>query len=84
MEVRKDSPLNETTGVGEPKPTSGIRATRRPDDREAIGSKPLQSQLQAGVLLCILRGVVEENLSRIAIKERLEAASMQRGVADLT
>ena len=54
MEVTETSPLNETTGVSERKPTSWITGTRRPDDNEAHGSGPLQSQLKAGILLGIL------------------------------
>ena len=54
MEVTENSPLNETTGVSERKPTSWITGTRRPDDNEAHGSGPLQSQLKAGILLGIL------------------------------
>ena len=42
MEVTETSPLNETTGVSERKPTSWITGTRRPDDNEAHGSGPLQ------------------------------------------
>jgi len=44
VEVTKNSPLNETTGVGERKPTSRIKGTRRPDDCEAFGSRPLHSR----------------------------------------
>ena len=42
MEVTKASPLSETTGVDERKPTSRNKGMRRPDDHEANGSGPLQ------------------------------------------
>ena len=53
VEVTKDSPLSETTGVDERKPTTRNKGMRRPDDHEANGSRPLQSQLAAGILLGI-------------------------------
>ena len=58
VEVTKDSPLSETTGVDERKPTSRNKGMRRPDDHEANGSGPLQSQLAAGILLGILAFVL--------------------------
>ena len=42
-EVTKDSPLSETTGVDERKPTLKDKGMRRPDDHEANGSGPLQT-----------------------------------------
>ena len=40
-EVTKDSPLSETTGVDERKPTLKDKGMRRPDDHEANSSGPL-------------------------------------------
>jgi hypothetical protein len=40
-EVTKDSPLSETAGVDERKPTLKDKGMRRPDDNEANGSGPL-------------------------------------------
>ena len=58
VEDTKASPLSETTGVDERKPTSRNKGMRRPDDHEANGSGPLQSQLAAGILLGILAFVL--------------------------
>jgi hypothetical protein len=55
VEVTENSPLNETTGVSERKPTSRITGTRRPDNREAFGSRPLQIerlQTTSGWAMC--------------------------------